>query len=279
MSMEEERAIARNYIGGFPWFMVIWGLGGFGLWLSLFPLVHLGHLPIWLGCLLATIICCYCYLPSHEAQHGNIGRPNKPWRWLNELVGHTSGFPIMLPYRLHRAIHLRHHGNANDPARDPDIYMQADTIWGACYNAWWSHQPGKSGGVQPDVLDDNPHKNKLLFEAFLVQRVGWIAMALLCWSGLALETLLLWWIPAQIAAIYTPVTLSWAPHHPMAETGRYRDTRSWKSPVGTILSAGMEYHIVHHLFPSIPLNKTPAAYRALKPLMTAEDMRLHERLS
>jgi beta-carotene hydroxylase len=99
------------------------------------------------------------------------------------------------------------------------------------------------------------------------------------WNGLALETLLLWWIPGQIAAIYTPVTLSWAPHHPMQETGRYRDTRSWKSPVGTLLSAGMEYHIVHHLFPSIPLNKTPAAYRALKPLMVAQDMRIDERLS
>jgi len=51
------------------------------------------------------------------------------------------------------------------------------------------------------------------------------------------------------------ITLAWAPHHPMREKGRYRDTRIWKSPVGTVLSSGMEYHFIHHLFPSIPLNK------------------------
>ena len=75
------------------------------------------------------------------------------------------------------------------------------------------------------------------------------------WSA----ALMLWWLPMQIATIYTQITLSWAPHHPMQEKGRYRDTRIWKSPVGTVLSSGMEYHFIHHLFPSIPLNKHPKA--------------------
>ena len=92
----------------------------------------------------------------------------------------------------------------------------------------------------------------------------------------ALEVLLLWWIPRQIAGIYTPVTLSWVLHHPMKETGRYRDMRDRKSPVGTILTAGMEYHLVHHLFPSIPLNRTPAAYRKLKPLLEAAGVSLNK---
>jgi beta-carotene hydroxylase len=274
LSLQQEREIARQYIGGFPWFMVIWGLGGFALWLSLFPLVHLQYIPLWLGSLLATLVICYCYLPTHEAQHGNIARPNKPWRWLNELIGHTSAFPMMLPYRVHRAIHLKHHAYANTPDKDPDLYMQADTIWGAVRAAWWSHQPGKVGATTTGVLDDSPASEKLKMEAFLLQRFAWIAMAALCWSGFALEALMLWWLPMWVAFIYTPVTLSWAPHHPMRETGRYRDTRGWKSPVGTLLSAGMEYHLVHHLFPSIPLNKTPAAYRDLIPLLQAEGMRI-----
>jgi beta-carotene hydroxylase len=29
----------------------------------------------------------------------------------------------------------------------------------------------------------------------------------------------------------------------------------------------MQYHIVHHLYPTIPLNKTPAAYRALRSIL------------
>jgi hypothetical protein len=43
-----------------------------GLW----PLAHTGQLHLWLGCITATVIMCSCYLPTHEAQHGNIARPN-----------------------------------------------------------------------------------------------------------------------------------------------------------------------------------------------------------
>ncbi len=267
MSMKEERLIAQKYIGPFPWFMVIWGLGGFLGWVALFPLVHLGFIPMWLGCLLATVILCYSYLPSHEAQHGNIGRPNTRWRWLNETIGHLSIFPILLPYRLHRAIHLKHHANTNHDERDPDIYMRADTIWGAMYNAYLSKQPGRVGGLADGVLPDSAEKTRLVTEALIVTRIGWLVMAVMAWNGMAMEVLLLWWVPRQIAGIYIPVTLSWAPHHPMRDQGRYKDTRGWKSPVGTVLSAGMEYHLVHHLFPAIPLNRTPAAYRELKPLL------------
>lgn len=274
MSLKAEREIAQQYIQGFPWFMVIWGVGGFVGWIALFPLVHYGVIPMWLGFILATANLCYCYLPTHEAQHGNIGRPGTRWRWLNELVGHTSVFPLLVPYRLHRAIHLKHHAHANDDAKDPDIYIRADTVWGAAFNAYLSKQPGHSGGMTDEVLEDSEQKEKLVLEALLATRLAWLAMFILAWSGFALELLFLWWLPYWIASIYTPVTLSWAPHHPQRETGRYRDTRAWKSPVGTILSAGMEYHVVHHLFPSIPLNRTPAAYRALKPLMQGEGMRL-----
>ena len=274
MSLKAEREIAQQYIQGFPWFMVIWGVGGFVGWIALFPLVHYGVIPMWLGFILATANLCYCYLPTHEAQHGNIGRPGTRWRWLNELVGHTSVFPLLVPYRLHRAIHLKHHAHANDDAKDPDIYIRADTVWGAAFNAYLSKQPGHSGGMTDEVLEDSEQKEKLVLEALLATRLTWLAMFILAWSGFALELLFLWWLPYWIASIYTPVTLSWAPHHPQRETGRYRDTRAWKSPVGTILSAGMEYHVVHHLFPSIPLNRTPAAYRALKPLMQGEGMRL-----
>lgn len=274
MSMEAERAIAKKYIGPFPWFMVIWGLGGFALWLSLFPLVHLGHLPMWAGFALSVVVQSYCYLPSHEAQHGNIGRPNSRWRWLNEFIGHASMFPVRIPYPLHRAIHLKHHAYTNDTAKDPDIGMRADNIWGAAYQAWRIRQPDSLGGLTPDVLDDSPQKEQIVWQGFLMTRFWWLSLLVLCWTGFALEALFLWWLPLQIAIIYTQITLSWAPHHPMQEQGRYRDTRIWKSPIGTVLSSGMEYHFIHHLFPSIPLNRHPAVYREMKPLLIEQGMRV-----
>ena len=70
--------------------------------------------------------------------------------------------------------------------------------------------------------------------------------------------------------------LSWAPHHPMTARGRYLDTRSWKSKVGNIGSMGMQYHIVHHLHPYIPLTDTPAAYHEMRPLLVARGCDLGE---
>jgi beta-carotene hydroxylase len=29
----------------------------------------------------------------------------------------------------------------------------------------------------------------------------------------------------------------------------------------------MQYHIIHHLYPTIPLNRHPAVYRALRPIL------------
>ncbi len=275
MSLEQEQQIARKYIGKFPWLMVCWGLGGFTLYVALWPLVSMEIMPMWLGFVLATLVMSACYLPTHEAQHGNIGRPGSKTRWLNELVGHLSVAPWFFPYRLHRAIHLKHHAHTNNDEKDPDIYIRADNVWGAIYEAWLSNQPGRNNGMKDGVLDDTPNRNKLFIEALIIGRVGWLLVVIACWTGFALEVLVLWWLPRVISRIYTAVTLSWAPHHPMRETGRYRDTRGWKSPVGTVLSSGMEYHIVHHLFPAIPLNKTPAAYRELKPLLEAEGASLN----
>jgi beta-carotene hydroxylase len=70
-----------------------------------------------------------------------------------------------------------------------------------------------------------------------------------------------------LALTYISFYLSWAPHHPGVGKGRYKDTRAFKSRMGNIWSSGMQYHIVHHLYPTIPLNKTPAASRALRPIL------------
>jgi beta-carotene hydroxylase len=43
--------------------------------------------------------------------------------------------------------------------------------------------------------------------------------------------------------------------------------------VGTILSMGMEYHVVHHLFPKIPLFQTGPAYWAMRDLLAERGIR------
>ena len=83
-----DKKIANKYMNILPWGAVAWGLGNLAVWLSLWPLVILGYIPIWLGFLVASLNVTLSYLPSHEAQHNIIAAEGDSLRWLNELVGH-----------------------------------------------------------------------------------------------------------------------------------------------------------------------------------------------
>jgi beta-carotene hydroxylase len=104
--------------------------------------------------------------------------------------------------------------------------------------------------VRPDVVLDAAIYN-LVFYGILFA---------LAWSGHAIEAALLWWLPRHIGMTYIQYYLSWAPHRPGTDKGRYRDTRSFRAIFGNLGSMGMQYHIVHHLHPRIALYRTPKAY-------------------
>jgi beta-carotene hydroxylase len=262
-----ERKIAGKYMHMVPWGAVVWGIGNLIAWLALWPLVLMDIIPLWLGFILATLNVALSYLPSHEAQHNIIASKGQPLRWLNELVGHLSTIPLVFPYRVLRYTHYEHHSHTNDPELDPDFDVHADSDWHFLWKSILNRQPesGRSGAY-PATLQRTGNEHMIL-DAVIYQGVYLAILFTLAWSGYAIEAALLWWIPHQIAITYIEYYLSWAPHHPGKEQTRYRDTRGFKSHVGNILSMGMQYHIIHHLYPRIPLSLTPAAYRELKPIL------------
>ncbi len=264
----EEAAVARKYMGRVPWEMVAWGLGNFVLWLSIWPLALLGVMPLGVAFLVSTLSITLCYLPSHEAQHSIIGAEGSSLRWLNEVVGHVATIPLLLPYRIAWITHKQHHAHANDPELDPDYGNRGDTWWKAALNGVRSRQPGARDGYAGALgRSDDPNLDKAMREGTALSLSYYAIITALAWSGFAIEAALIWWLPRHLAMTYIQLFLSWAPHHPMNETGRYRDTRAWKSPIGTILSLGMEYHIIHHLFPRVPLFQTGPAYHEMRGLL------------
>lgn len=269
-----ELAVARKHSGMFPWEIVVWAFGNLAVWLALWPLVLLNYIPLWLGFMIATINMALVYLPTHDAQHDIIARPGQKLRWLNELVGHATSWMIIYPFQVLRISHLDHHRHTNDAELDVDITSQANGPWSAIWGTIRQRQPdGKRAGDYMRSMARNGRDDLILLA--ILYRLGFIAIiGTLAWNGYALEALFLWWLPYQIAMSYLVFFLSWAPHHPFNEQERYRNTRSWKSAVGNIGSMGMQFHIVHHLHPYIPLVRTPAAYREMKPILEARDCRL-----
>jgi beta-carotene hydroxylase len=272
-----EREIAARHIDKFPYFAVIWAFTNFAIWLSLWPLVFMGIIPLWLGFIIATINIALSYLPSHEAQHDIIAKPGSKLRWLNQLVGHVSIIPLVLPYRVAKYTHMEHHKHANDPAKDPDYATHANGPLDAIWKSIYYRQPRAAGGL--NAYGDALHRvgrSDVVLDGVIYQVIHFGILFALAWSGYALEAALLWWLPRHIGLTYIQFYLSWAPHHPGEKTGRYRDTRSFRSILGNIGSLGMQYHIIHHLHPRIPLYRTPKAYWEMKPILEARGCDVHE---
>ena len=269
-----ENKIARKYSGKVPWIAVFWAFGNLSVWLSLWPLVFMDILPLWAAFPIATVNMALVYLPTHEAQHDIIARPGQKLRWLNELVGHATSWMIVYPFQVLRISHLDHHRHTNDPELDVDITTKADGPWQAVWNIIAERQPGAKRNTDYAASLMRAGRPGLILLS-LAYKLGFIAiLGTLAWNGFALEALFLWWLPYHLAITYIVFFLSWAPHHPGNEQGRYRNTRSWKSKVGNLGSMGMQFHIIHHLHPYIPLHLTPAAYWEMRPILEARQCRI-----
>jgi beta-carotene hydroxylase len=262
-----EKAIAEQFIGGIPWVMVIWPLVNTTLWLLLWPLVMSGFLPLWAGFLIAVITVAASYLPSHDAQHHSIVPEASRWHWFNELIGWYSCVPMCVPLSVLRVTHFEHHRHTNDPQLDPDFPMAASTLTGALRKALVKSQPLHDRYAATLQRLGTPAAKQAGLHAMLSKALLYGILAMLAWTGHIWEAVFLWWLPLKIGAVYLNIYLSWAPHQPMTGRGRYHNTRAFRSIWGNIGSSGMQYHIVHHLYPNIPLNRNPAAFRALRPIL------------
>lgn len=260
-----EKAIAQAHIDKFPWGSLLWFIVNTSMWFSLWPLVLLGILPLWAGFLIATINIALSYLPSHEAQHGIFARPGSKLYWLNELVGFVSLIPLVLPYRVARATHMEHHKHANDPELDPDYDVHAPTAREAIRKLFIGGSNLDAYGVCLDRIG----QSHLKLDALVSNFYFYGTLTIMAWLGYAIEAALLWWLPRHVALVWIRFYLSWAPHQPGVAKGRYRDTRAFKSRVGNLLSGGMQYHIIHHLHPRIPLLRTGRAYWEMRDILEA----------
>ena len=276
-----EREIARKYIGKLSIPMVLWPVLNLSSWLALWPLVFTGIIPLWLGFIIATVNVTLSYLPSHEAQHDIYARPGEKLRWLNEAIGHLSLIPLAYGYKILRLTHLEHHKHTNKPGLDPDhIYNDGQTLVQAIWKSIQSYQPSsRASSSYMECMErlGTDEAKSAVSQQILIMLIQMGIFFTCAYNGYALEALLLWWLPLKLAVVYIRIYLSWLPHFPGKATGRYKDTRGFSSYGGVWSSLAMTAHIVHHLHPRIPLDKTPAALRELYPILEARDCDILER--
>lgn len=270
-----ERDIALRYAAQNvrTWPYVAVALACFAVFIATFPLAIAGVIPLWLGCVINSVFVAGGYVVSHEAMHSNIGREGTPQRFWNELTGWIAAVPLILPFSMLKAMHLLHHQHTNDPWKDPDAIHAAPNVFMAVIRSWLNRQPGAGGTAarwRRHIGElGTPEAKAALKHTMAIQLVVLSFFFAMAWSGYAIEVALLWWLPRHIGLSYIHAVLSWAPHHPHGGFGRYDDTALIRHPLGHWGSLGINFHLIHHLHPYIPVHATKAAYLEMKPLLEA----------
>jgi beta-carotene hydroxylase len=273
--LQQERAIGLKYAAQKvrTWPYTVIAIVCFAAWISFFPLTILGIMPLWLGCILSTIFAAGGYVIGHEAMHSNLGAEGTPQRFWNELTGQIATIPLILPFSMVKAMHLLHHQHTNNIEKDPDAIHAAPNVVMAVVRSWLNRQPGSHGTSarwRRHIAElGTPEAQRALAETMALQVVAMAFFFAMAWSGHGLQVALLWWLPRHIGLSYIHAVLSWAPHHPHGRTGRYDSTRLIRHPLGLWGSMGIDYHLIHHLYPYIPVHATGAAFREMKPLLEA----------
>ncbi|PPR62116.1 MAG: hypothetical protein CFH10_00927 [Alphaproteobacteria bacterium MarineAlpha4_Bin2] len=224
-----------------------------------------------------------CFVLAHDAAHYRLFRSRR----LNDLVGRLLAAPVGLSMHTYRVLHRLHHNHLYED-RDPDIPLVAGYPRGRKYlakklvsdlfglNAWKTYFYFFGA---PMINDDAEAVNRPLDDTSpelrrAARRDRWTVLAFhlvapVCagFFGYLLEYLLLWIIP--MVTIQQPLLR----YRAICEHGAVSDTASplfasrtnfaprwlhwWMFP------HNVNYHIEHHLYPSIPFYNLPECHREM----------------
>jgi len=220
-----------------------------------------GWLSPWLA-IPGLAVCYYAvFTVLHESMHGIAHRSRR----LNLALGRVAGFALMLPFPLFRAAHLAHHSHTNDPELDPDLMVARRPTWLA--PMWFALTPLNYRALvygRGMLRDRSARFEALATEAAIV---GLIVLAAA--TGNLLLAAQIWLLPAALAILWLALAFDLLPHRPHTTRERYYDTRIYPGRFLNGLLLGQNYHLIHHLWTTIPWYRYQAAFHAVESDLVA----------
>lgn len=268
-----EAAIGRRHTPDFAWPTVWLLIGLYAVFVASTGLAVTGAIPIWLAAVVNAGFIYSLYTVVHEAVHSNISSRTKQARWVDLVVGVIACVPLWLFFHHHKKQHMAHHTHTNEDS-DPDIYARGGFL-GWClvrlplslvnyFNPFRLHAECRAFGVPASET----RITMWSFVAYALVIVGLIA------AGYGYEVLVLWFIPWWVGQSVMLTLFTWTPHHDHHETGRYRNTRVSLFPGANVLLLGQNYHLIHHMLPSIPYYRYRNTFEEMRPILEQKGVRI-----
>ena len=196
----------------------------------------------------------------HDAAHYSISTH----RWVNVAFGRIAMFFVspLISFKSFAFIHIEHHRNTNDDENDPDHFVSGAPWWQLPVRFPLMDVPYLTFLVRN--VKRRPRAEVLETSILLVTSVAVIVAS--AFTGHLWTLAVLYLIPERVGMFVLAWWFDWLPHHDLEDTQQENRYRATRNRVGsewilTPLLLSQNYHLVHHLHPSIPFHRYVAAWR------------------
>ena len=215
---------------------------------------------IWFACLVNCIAYYYLFTPAHDGLHRAISKYDN----INDFFAYLAIVPISIvspAFEYFKMFHMQHHIKCGDPDLDPDLKISSR--WTNAFSLWmvWGIQYYNYYKTYRDELPTVNVKYAMPRVLVTLAVLGYL------WIALPVEMILLWLIPVMFTVWMTAFVFSFLPHHVHErvegedEMSKYQTTcnREGYEWLLSPLTQNQNYHLVHHIYPTVPFYR----YRTL----------------
>ena len=216
----------------------------------------------------------------HECGHGTAFRT----KWLNDVVYYIASFMLLRQPTLWRWSHVRHHTDTIVVGRDPEIVFSRPSSPRAVLGvfvpvlnvprAMWRTLKHAAGRIDDDARDFIPadELGKLKWEsrAYIAVLAG---TAVWCVAIGSIVPALYIGLPTVYGA-WLMVFFAVTQHAGLREDvldHRLNSRTVYMNPVLRFLYSNMNYHVEHHIFPTVPYYALPALHAEIKEYLAPPD--------
>lgn len=275
VSAQAYRDAARQWRGKLVWQTLVASLVLLALFAGGIVLYLLGIVPIWVATITSFVAAHAGFTILHEASHRAISGDAPGLGWIDSALGTAHATLLLYDFQTFRFLHLRHHSHTNEPALDPDYWMQRHSIPMVLLLALFVplHYlrqyllAARAGVVSRAELTG------------ALVRIGVLVTVLL--TALVLfpvETFLLWLAPASVATAL--ISLSHRMLHAAELSADRRQTtriitgdRFWEWIICPLFWLN-NHHLIHHETPRLPAISHPGLFRKVEGALAASGAKI-----
>lgn len=219
-----------------------------------------GWIPFWVTIPVNAAVTFVMFTVVHDASHYAISSI----RWVNGLFGRLAWLFVgpVVAFPAFEYIHIQHHRHSNDDEQDPDTFASHGSLWvlplrWSMVEYFYIKYYLPRGRSRPVI---EVAETLVMMTLFLTGLIVAIV------TGNFWTLAIVFLIPQRIGLTVLAWWFDWLPHHGLEDTQRSNRYRATRNRVGaewlfTPVLLSQNYHLVHHLHPSVPFYRYLRTWR------------------